>query len=666
MASLLRLVWVLFLLLSAAGAARAQRPVRLTSPDGHLVCTLTLTPAAPTYRVEFEGQPVVLPSALGLTFKGAPPLGAGLRLLGTERRKIDEFYRLPVGKASRVHNRCQEVVLRLQEGGREGRRLDVRVRAFDDGLAFRYEFPAQPNWPSYVLTAENTTFNLTGDPTALTLFRESYLTSHEGFYSRLPLRQIKADTLLDLPTLFEYPGRAYLAITEAAVRDYATMYLARRPDGALTSRLSPLPGQTAEKVRATLPHRTPWRVLLLGREVKTLLESNILTSLNEPTAIKDLSWLRPGMSTFHWWNGDVLPDTSFSPGLNFEFNKYYIDFCARNKLAYHTVIGYGGVAWYQNDGESYAPGPHSDVTRPVPGLDMQRLGDYAKSRGVGLRVWVHWQPFYAQLDAALAQFAHWGVQGMMVDFMDRDDQLMVNMQEEILRKAAQHHIHVQFHGVAKPSGLSRTYPNELTREATLNYENNKWGGPMRPDHDLNMPFSRLLAGPTDYHLGGFRAVPEARFRSHYVRPLMVGTRAHMLAMYVVLESYLGMVCDEPAAYENQPGFEFIKFLPTTWDETRVPLAEVAKYVCFARRKGADWFVGTLNNSEARTLTLPLDFLPPGLYEATLYADAPDVASNPNHLVKQTRTVSRKDQLEISLLPGGGQVMVLRRRDNQAR
>ena len=662
--SFFRPFFLLVLLLpGGAGRAWAQRFIQVKSPDGHLVCTLTLTSQAPTYQVDFDGQPVVWASALGLAFKGAGPLGAGLRLLSTQWHKIDEFYTLPVGKTSRVHNRCQEALLHLQEPGSSGRRLDLRVRAFDDGLAFRYELPAQPNWSSYVMTTENTTFHLAGDPTVLTLFRENYTTSHEGFYSRLPLSKVKSDTLMDLPTLFEYPGRAYLAITEAAVRDYATMYLARRPDGTLESRLSPLPGQTEEKVRATLPHRTPWRVLLLGRKVGALLESNILTSLNEPTAIKDLSWLKPGLSTFHWWNGDVLPDTTFSPGLNFDFNKYYIDFCARNGLAYHTIIGYGGVAWYQNDGESYAPGPHSDVTRPVPGLDMQRLGDYAKSRGVGLRVWVHWQPFYAKLDEALAQFERWGVSGMMVDFMDRDDQLMVNMQEEMLRKAAAHHIHIQFHGAAKPTGLSRTYPNELTREGTLNYENNKWGGPLRPDHDINMPFTRLLAGPTDYHLGGFRAVPEAQFRSHYVRPLMVGTRAHMLAMYVVLESYLGMVCDEPAAYENQPGFDFLKSLPTVWDETRVPLAEVAKYVCIARRRGSTWFVGTLNNSQARTLTLPLNFLPPGQYEATVFADAPDVASNPNHLLQQTKVVSCQDALEIILASGGGQVMVLHRKSH---
>ncbi|AMJ65915.1 glycoside hydrolase family 97 protein [Hymenobacter sp. PAMC 26628] len=645
--------------LLCSGAAQAQRAVRLKSPDGQLVFTFRLTPRAPVYQVSLAGQPVVAESALGLVFKEGGPFSAGLKLLSARPSQTDETYALPVGKNSRVRNHYRQVVLALQEKAGARRQVNVVVRAFDDGLAFRYEFPAQKNWASYVLTEENSTFNLAGNPTVLTLFRENYTTSHEGLYSRLPLAKIQADTLMDLPTLFELPGRAYLAITEAAVRDYATLYLAKH-DGVLTSRLSPLPGQTDVKVVAALPHRSPWRVLLLGRRVETLLESNIVASLNEPPAIQDFSWLRPGLSTFHWWNGDVVPDTTFSPGLNFETNKYYIDFCARHGLAYHSVIGYGGVAWYVNDGISYAPGPHSDVTRPVPSLDMQQVCDYAKSKGVGIRVWVHWQPFYAQLDKALAQFEAWGVQGMMVDFMDRDDQQMVNMQEEMLRKAAQHHLHIQFHGAAKPTGLARTYPNEFTREGTLNYENNKWAGPMLPDHDLNMPFTRGLAGPTDYHLGGFRAVPLAQFKPQQTRPLMVGTRCHMLAMYVVLESPLGLVCDYPAAYENQPGFEFITALPTVWDETRVPQAAVGQYACFARRRGPDWYVGTINSSEARTLALKLDFLPAGEYEATLFGDAPDVATDPNHLVKQTRRVRRSDVVELNLAAGGGQVMVLRK------
>ena len=650
-----------FLLLAGwllATSAFAQKPLLLHSPDGQLTYRFRLTPQAPVYTVDFHGRRIVEESPLGLVFEQGGAWGAGLQQVSARASANDAQYRLPVGKASQVRNHYRQLTIGLREPAGARRLVQLVVRAYDDGLAFRYEFPAQPNWTSYVLTEENSTFRLTGDPTLLTLFRESYTTSHEGFYSRLPLSKVPADTLLDMPTLVQYPGGPYLAITEAALRDYAGMYLARH-DGVLTSRLSPLPGQAGVKVRAALPHRSPWRVLLLGQRVGALLESNLITSLNEP-ASQDFSWLKPGKSDFHWWNGDILPDTIFPPARSFEFNQYYIDFCAKHGIDYHSVIGYGNAAWYQNDGEGYAPGPHTDVTRPVPGLDMQRLGDYAKSQGVGLRVWVHWQPFYTQLDQALTQFEAWGVQGMMVDFMDRDDQQMVNMQEEMLCKAAQHHIHIQFHGAAKPTGLSRTYPNELTREGALNYENNKWGPAMTPEHDLDMPFTRLLAGPTDYHLGGFRAVPPAQFRPQYTRPLMVGTRCHMLAMYVVLESYLGMVCDYPAAYEGQPGYEFIRALPTVWDETRVPLAEVSQYVCLARRKGTDWYVGALTTSQPRTLALKLDFLPPGEYEATRFADAPDVATEPNHLLKKTLKVNPQTILPLELAAGGGQVIVLRK------
>ena len=639
-------------------SAQAQKAYTLRSPDGQLTYTLRLTPQAPVYAVGFHGKTVVEESPLGLVFRQGGAWGAGLQVAAAKATATDAFYTLPVGKASRVRDHYRQLALDLQEAAAPGRLVRLVVRAYDDGLAFRYEFPTQKNWASYVLTDENTTFRLAGDPQLLTLFRESYTTSHEGQYSHLPLSKVPADTLMDMPALAQYPGGPYLAITEANLRDYAGMYLARH-HGVLTSRLSPLPGQTEVKVQATLPHRSPWRVLLLGQQVGRLLESNIITSLCEPPS-QDFSWVKPGKSDFHWWNGDIAPDTTFAPGRSFEFNQYYIDFCARHGIDYHSVIGYGNSAWYQNDGEGYSPGPHTNILNPVPGLDMQRIGDYATSRGVGLRVWVHWQPFYAKLDSALVQFEKWGVRGMMVDFMDRDDQQMVNMQEEMLRKAARHHIHLQFHGAFKPTGLSRTYPNELTREGTLNYENNKWGPAMTPEHDLDMPFTRLLAGPTDYHLGGFRAVPPAQFQPQYTRPLMIGTRCHMLAMYVVLESYLGMVCDYPAAYQAQPGYEFIAALPTVWDETRVPLAEVGGYVCLARRKGRDWYVGAIGTSQPQTLSLKLDFLPPGEYEATTWADAPDAATAPNHLQKKTQTVSRQTTLPLALAAGGGQVLVLRK------
>jgi alpha-glucosidase len=263
---------------------------------------------------------------------------------------------------------------------------------------------------------------------------------------------------------------------------------------------------------------------------------------------------------------------------------------------------------------------------------------------------------YPKLDSAFAQFEKWGISGMMIDFMDRDDQEMVNMQTEMLEKAAMHHLHVQFHGAYKPTGLSRTWPNEFTREGTLNYECNKWSRRINPDHDINFPFTRMLAGATDYHLGGFRSVTDSQFVVQYTRPLMLGTRCHMLAMYVVLESYLGMVCDYPEAYEGQPGFDFLQKVPTVWDETKVLDAAVGGYITIARRKGTEWFAGSITNHEERTLPVSFNFLPDGKYEAEIYTDAVDADLYPNKLVKVIRNITNKDSVAVVLKKGGGTVM----------
>lgn len=636
----------------------AQSPVRLASPDGRVVFSLKLTEAAPVYRVTLAGKPLVDDSPLQLLFAETGPFGPKLTMEKPRLRTVDESYDLLVGKAKTVRNHCQEATIPLVEKTGAKRQVNLVVRAYDDGVAFRYEFPKQVNWTSFTLLDEQTTFRLAGNPTALTLFRRDFLTSHEGYYDKLPVNTIKPDTLMDLPTLFNYGDQTCVAITEAALSDYAGMYLIKT-NGNLVSRLSPLPNSKGA-VKATLPHKSPWRVLLIGDRVGTLIESNILTSLNEPTKLKDLSWLKPGKSTFPWWNGNVLPDTNFAPGNNVETAKYYIDFCADNHIEYHSVVEYGLHEWYVSDGTNFQPGPHTDAAKPVPGLDMQAICDYGKKRGVGIRVWVHWQALYGRLDTIFAQYETWGLSGLMCDFMDRDDQEMVNWQELVLQKAAEHKLHIQFHGAYKPTGMHRTYPNEFTREGTLNYENMKWNDLVTPDHDIDIPFTRMLAGSTDYHLGGFRAVPSSTFKAQHTRPLMLGTRCHQLGMYVVLENYQGMVCDYPQAYLGQPGFDFLQRVPTIWDETRVPAAQISQYISIARRKENDWYVGTINNSTARTISVPLTFLPDGQYEATIYADAPDVAQQPNHLIQQTKTVSRTDVLSLQVAAGGGHAMWLRK------
>lgn len=646
-----------FFLLITSFPVLAQNNLRLKSPDGNIVFSFRLTAKAPVYQAAYKGKLLIGDSHLGFSFLENGDFGANLKMLKPKFKRVDETYELIVGKAKTVHNQYREVLIPLIENFGEKRQINLVVRAFNDGLAFRYEFPGQKNWSSYTLTDENSTFNIIGNPMVRTLLWGNYNNTHEGFYQKLSLNEIKADTLMDMPALFEFPEKIYMAITEANLRDYAGMYLTKK-NGVLKSQLSPLQGQTAIKVKAVLPHHTPWRVMMISDRVGALIESNILTSLNEPAKIKDFSWLKPGKTSFHWWNGDIIPDTVFAPGINFETNKYYIDFCARNNIEYHSVIGYGGFAWYVSDAVGYAQvGPNTDVTKPVPSLNMQQVCDYAKQKGVGIHVWVHWKAIYPQLEKAFSQFQKWGIKGMMVDFMERDDQEMVNIQEEILKKAAEHKLFIQFHGSFKPTGLSRTYPNEFTREGTHNYEMNKWSEKgVSPDHDLNMPFTRLLAGATDYHLGGFRAVTALDFKPQYTRPLMIGTRCHMLAMYVVLESYLAMVADYPQAYEGQPGFDFLQKVPTVWDETRVLNAEVGNYITVARRKGNDWYVGSINNTEARTIPVSLDFLPAGDYTAELYTDAPDVEKNPDHLIKKIQTVRNADGVTVKLAPGGGQVM----------
>ncbi|GAB4015464.1 glycoside hydrolase family 97 protein [Spirosoma migulaei] len=635
------------------------KDIHLASPNGRIVFVFNLTKTAPTYRVLFNKKALIDNSDLNLVFKENGVFGPNLIQQKPVIREINETYELVVGKVKTARNHCIEAIIPMVEKGTSGRQINLVVRVFDDGVAFRYEFPKQPNWSSYTLTDENTTFRLTQDPTVRALFLPNFTTSHEGLYTKTPLSSIKNDTLMDMPALFEFPDKTYLAITEAALTDYAGMYLTKK-NTILTSQLSPLPKEPGTKVKAVLPHQTPWRVMLIGDHVGTLIESNILTSLNEPCKIPDVSWLKPGKTTFPWWNGNVTADSTFAPGNNFETQKYYIDFCANNHIDYHSVVEYGLHEWYVNDGAGFVPGPNVNAAKAVPGLDMQQVCDYAKSRGVGIRVWVFWTALYPRLEEIFTQYEHWGLSGLMVDFMDRDDQEMVNIQTEILRSAARHKLHIQYHGAYKPTGMHRTYPNELTREATLNYETCKWSGVDTPDHDITFPFTRLLAGPMDMHLGGFRAVPDNQYKIQYTRPLMHGTRCHQLAMYVVLESFLGMVCDYPDAYKGQPGFDFLQQVPTIWDETRVPNADVDQYITVARRKGTDWYVGSITNSKSRDLTIKLDFLPEGNYTAELYSDAPDVAQNPNHLTQQTRTVTRNDTLTVSLAAGGGQVMRLRK------
>lgn len=642
-------------LLLATGACAGQR-IRVSSPAGQLRFTLGVTPEGVAYDVTAYGRPLIDGARMGFVFDSGE-FGRQLAVGKVERRRVDETYELVVGKVRKARAVADEARIPLIERKEPFRRIDVVVRAFDEGIGFRFEFPEQRAWNSYVMYDECTTFDPAGDPMALVLPLPSFRSSHEGLYTEARYGKLPDSQLMDMPAVFRYDDGVCLAITEAAVLDYAGMYLCKEK-GHLTGKLSPRPDWPEAKVVIdSFPHHTPWRVLSVGRSEGELIESDILTHLNVPCAFEDTAWIRPCKTTFTWWNGNVIPEMNFSPGNNFRTNQYYIDFAARNGIDLHGIYGYAETPWYTDDGFNFGnPGTHVDVTRPIACLDMPRIADYARRKGVGLHLWVHWKALYDRLDEAMALYEQWGVRGMMVDFLDRDDQEMIRIQERILQAAARHRIFIQFHGASKPSGLHRTYPNEFTREGTLNYEVCKWASTVTPDHDVAIPFTRMLAGSTDYHLGGFRAVRRDGFEPHYINPMVMGTRCHMLAMYVVLENYLGMLCDHPMAYEGQPGFELLASVPQVWDEVRVPCAEMNRYAAIARRDGEVWYLGAITNREARTLDVPLDFLGEGRYQAEMWLDDPAEGADPNRLVRRFLSVGREDRIDLPLAADGGAVV----------
>ncbi len=301
-----------------------------------------------------------------------------------------------------------------------------------------------------------------------------------------------------------------------------------------------------------------------------LIESNLVFHLSAPSQIADPSWIKPGKTTFPWWNGYVLPGVDFKPGVNTATMKHYIDFCAAHGIPYHSLDGLD-IAWY---GGPIQPNGTTDITKAAPSIDMPELLRYAREKNVRLRLWLHWLALKPQIDEAFRVYEAWGIEGVMVDFMDRDDQEMVAFYHEMASKAAQHHLTVTLHGAYKPTGLERTWPNVLNYEAALNQEYDKWEKPGEPGtppaHNLDIAFVRMLAGPLDYHQGGMRSVLPENYQPHDKGPSVQGTRGHQLAMYVVYQNHLPMLADYPAAYEGQAGLDFLAEVPATWDETRGP------------------------------------------------------------------------------------------------
>ncbi len=537
-----------------------------------------------------------------------------------------------------------------------------RSAPYDDGVAFRYRLPQQQALPEFKLRDEVTQFDIAGQPKMLFDTLKNFTTSHEALYEYKPLAEIPAKKLIDMPLLLVWPGGPTAAITEARVRHFAGMYLERPSDETTTlrCRLSPLPSHQDLCVVGKTPHDSPWRVVLLADVAGKLLESNLLLCLNDPPQ-GDFSWVQPGKTTFHWWYGAFEDDYKLPSESKVFVDRHekYIDFCAKNNILYHAISG-DGFSWYKQSKTGYGtPAPDADVRIPRPELELPKIIAYARDRGVDIRLWVHWKPLSERLEEAFALYESWGVKGLMVDFLDRDDQQMIDFTDRMLASAARHKLNIQIHGSSKYSGEQRTYPNLFNREGVLNLEYVKWSNLCTPQHSVNIAYTRALAGPVDFHLGGFRSVSRAQFKPHYRAPVVMGTRCHNLALYIVYENPLPMVADAPTTYAGQAGFDFITNVPTTWDETRFLAGEPGEYIVLARRSGNDWYLAGITNWTPRELNLPLTFLGSGKFNAKLYVDGSMDESEPNAITIKQQPASAATPLHISLAPGGGFTAILK-------
>jgi alpha-glucosidase len=660
-------------LLSAAAAAKAEEPLVLASPDGKLTLTFELKthpqPYLPGerayYRVAWKGVPILADSPLGLDFLGAHPLDRDFEIVATNRKSNDTTWENRFGPKRIVADKYNEMTVSLREKEAPGRRVDIIFRAYDEGVALRYFLPKQETLGSFALAAENTGFVFARDASAFVLDMGRFNTHNEGEYLRTPLSEIKPSMIVNLPVVAEIAGGPWVALLEADLTDYAGMYVSGTPGmpNALISKLC-LPSRnesvarnitTAERaaieqpVIGVTPKATPWRLLMIAPTPGRLIETNyLILNLNPPCAIADTSWIKPGKAAWDWWTAGLAKNVSFTPGMNTATWLHYVDFAASHRFEYVLI----DAGWYPWAAEG------NNILTWVPEVNIPEILARAKAKGVKVILWVDYVSLNRQLDEAMDLYEKWGVAGIKVDGLNRDDQEMVRFYENWTRKTAEHHLIIDFHGAYKPTGGERTYPNNLTREAVIGMEYAKWSGRVTPEYDVTMPFTRMLCGAMDYTPGAMRNAARGQFKIVDGEPMSQGTRAHQLAIFVVFEGPLTVLADYPEAYEGQPGMEFIEKVPTVWDETKVPNGEPGKYVTIVRKKGDNWYLGSMTNWDARDLEIPLDFLGKGHYEAKIFADGPDAAKEGTSLAVSVRRVKAVDKLAVHLAPGGGLAVIL--------
>ena len=641
----------------------ASQPLFVASPDGSLKVEFELKanpqPYLPGvrayYRISYKGSPVLKDSPLGLDFVGSRAMDRDFEITGSDRQSHNDTWEDVFNVQRRVPDHYNQLAIHLRERQAPNRQFDLIFRVFNEGVAFRYFLSEQASLGKFVLAAENTGFYFAKDSSAFALNMGKFNTPNEGEYRQIGLDEIKPSSIINLPLLVHSPGGPWVGLLEADLTDYSGMYVGgvAGVENALLSKLSPTRDRMDQVVTGSTPKSTPWRVLLINSRPGTLIESNyIILDLSAPCALRDTSWIQPGKAAWDWWSGSFAKNVDFKSGMNTPTMKHYIDFAAEHHLEYMLV----DAGWYPADDYTHA----LDILHHVPEVDISDIIAYGKQKGVKVLLWLYWSALDKQMDEAMALYEKWGAAGIKVDFMDHDDQEMVNFYERLARKTAEHHLVLDYHGAFKPTGLRRTYPNLLTREGVMGLEYNKWSDRSTPEHNVTIPFTRMLAGPMDYTPGCFNNATREQFQARDLDPMCQTTRAQQLAMYVVYDSPLSMVSDYPEIYDHLPEMEFIDKVPTVWDETKVVNGEPSKYVTIARRQGAEWFLGSMTNSDARDLEIPLGFLSAGEFEAQIFADGQDADKVATNVAISKKQVKAGDKLPIHLAPGGGAAVIFKR------
>ena len=665
--------WLTFLLLSAtlpglAAAAPGHHEVR--SPDGSVVLTLyTKGPLA--YNLTVDGKTVVRRSAVELDLSDHVRLGPKAHLAGETRRSVDSTWINNLGNNRNVRDRFNEIELHFND---QGTQFGITVRAYNEGAAFRLTIPRQKGMQTFTVTRDATEFTFPADAHVWAGKNNAegpsrpeggFVGSQEWQFLPSDFTGLKPDFKYGLPFLVNVSG-TYVAVTEADLLDWAGMWLEQKPGApntmvaALAPPLAPKPwparlqpGRTAGGVSdapppegpvqaglvvASTPHNSPWRAFLVGRHPADLLGTDMVLNLATPNRLGDVSWVKPGMASWGtWWPG--------TGRLDLDIIKRYIDLAAAMGWPYQLTEG---------------------RNRDIVPAEVA----YGKKRNVRIWLWFHFNEFAdpAAYRRDFPKYAQMGVAGLKIDFIDRDDQWAVNWYEDVVRVAAENHLMIDFHGAYKPTGLERTYPNQITREGIQGNEYNKWSTRETPGHRATLPFTRALVGPADYTPGGFLNRQPGDFIP--VQTVQNGgstqvqsTRAGELAMFLLVESPFMVACDSIENYklasgEWQPGMDFLKALPTTWDETRGLDGQVGQFVVEARRHGSSWFLAAIADQNGHDLTVPLDFMPKGKWNLRLWRDSPDSLAHPEHLAYSESVVSSSEALTLTLAHSGGMVAIL--------